>query len=266
MEPAIETGARAHAEAMGAMRAASSPARAGLWLDPRTKAAMLVGMNVVLICSPFDVPGYALKVCMAAITVLVLASSARRTAALVFAVLYAAAMAMQAFSEAALFSFVGSTSLVAVVLRFAMLLLLQFVPATLFAYCMLMDTKVSEFVAAMGRMRLTQKIVIPFAVIFRFFPTVAEEYRSIRDAMRLRGVGWTCGPVAMLEYRLVPLMVSLVKIGDELSAASVARGLGGSVARTNACRVGFGPADAVLGGLVLACVAGTVALRIAGGW
>ena len=30
----------------------------------------------------------------------------------------------------------------------------------------------------------------------------------------------------MLEYRLVPLIASVVQIGDELSAAAVARGLG----------------------------------------
>ena len=30
----------------------------------------------------------------------------------------------------------------------------------------------------------------------------------------------------MVEYRLVPLMVSVVKIGDELSAAALTRGLG----------------------------------------
>ena len=45
---------------------------------------------------------------------------------------------------------------------------------------------------------------------------------------------WKCGayefggknPFLMLEYRLVPLMVSVVKIGDELSAAALTRGLG----------------------------------------
>ena len=33
-------------------------------------------------------------------------------------------------------------------------------------------------------------------------------------------------PFLMVEYRLVPLMVSVVKIGDELSAAALTRGLG----------------------------------------
>ena len=102
-------------------------------------------------------------------------------------------------------------------------------------------------------------MIIPFAVIFRFFPTVAEEYRSIRDAMQLRGVSWKNGPVAMVEYRLVPLIASMVKIGDELSAASVTRGLGGSAKRTNRCVVGFGSADtamvAVMAALAVAAMA-----------
>lgn len=245
---------------------AATPEREGVWLDPRTKVAMLVGMNVVLICTPFDTLGYILKTLMAAITFFFLMNANRSKAAIVFAALFAAAACLQLFSDAVLFSVVQSTSIVALTARFLAMMMLQFVPGTLFAYSMLTGTKVSEFVAAMERMHLTQKIVIPFAVIFRFFPTVAEEYRSIRDAMRLRGVGWRSGPLAMLEYRLVPLIVSVVKIGDDLSAASMTRGLGGSAERTNACRIGFGAADALFGGIVLACVCITVASRVMGGW
>ena len=43
----------------------------------------------------------------------------------------------------------------------------------------------------------------------------------------------------MLEYRLVPLMTCCVKIGEELSAAALTRGLGGEVKRTNICKIGF---------------------------
>jgi energy-coupling factor transport system permease protein len=99
-------------------------------------------------------------------------------------------------------------------------------------------TAVSEFVAAMERMRMPRSLVIPLSVMFRFFPTIAEEYRGIRDAMRMRGLS----PFS-IEYRLVPLLVSCVKIGDELTAASLTRGLGGPERRTNICRVGFDVAD-----------------------
>ena len=122
----------------------------------------------------------------------------------------------------------------------------------------------SEFVAAMERVRLPQRVIIPFAVVFRFFPTVLEEYRSICDAMRLRGVGWRSGPVALVEYRLVPLVAGMVKIGDELSAASVTRGLGGEAVRTSRCRIGFAAADAALATVFLACAAATAAKGLMG--
>ena len=54
---------------------------------------------------------------------------------------------------------------------------------------------------------------------FRFFPTVSEEYQAIRDAMKMRGIRFGGkNSFLMVEYRLVPLIVSVVKIGDELSA------------------------------------------------
>ena len=100
---------------------------------------------------------------------------------------------------------------------------------------------------------VTEKIVIPMSVIFRFFPTIAEEYRSINDAMRMRGIRFGGkNPFRMIEYRLVPLMVSVVKIGDELSAAALTRGLGAPNKRTNICKIGFHVQDIIA---ILLCVA-----------
>ena len=59
----------------------------------------------------------------------------------------------------------------------------------------------------------------------------------------------------MIEYRLVPLMVSVVKIGDELSAAALTRGLGAPVKRTNICKIGFHVQDIVIILLCLLCFA-----------
>ena len=49
----------------------------------------------------------------------------------------------------------------------------------------------------------------------------------------------------MIEYRIVPLMVCSAKIGEELNAAAITRGLGGEVRRTNVCKIGFHVQDAV---------------------
>ena len=74
----------------------------------------------------------------------------------------------------------------------------------------------------MEKMHIPQKIVIPMSVVFRFFfPTVKAEYAAIRDAMKMRGITTLRSPMKMLEYRVVPLMMSIAKIGErELSAAA----------------------------------------------
>lgn len=95
---------------------------------------------------------------------------------------------------------------------------------------------------------------LALAVIFRFFPTIGEEYQAIRDAMKMRGIRFGGkNPFLMVEYRLVPLMVSVVKIGDELSAAALTRGLGAPTKRTNVCQVGFHAQDVAAMFLCAAC-------------
>ena len=87
----------------------------------------------------------------------------------------------------------------------------------------------------------------PMSVMFRFFPTVAEEWSAIGDAMRMRGVRFGGGKAgSILEYRMVPMMICSVKIGEELSAAALTRGLGGPVKRTNICKIWFRAQDIVL--------------------
>lgn len=73
------------------------------------------------------------------------------------------------------------------------------------------------------------------------FETLCAENAEMRD---IRFGGRNAGK--MLEYRLVPLMTCCVKIGEELSAAALTRGLGGEVRRTNICKIGFRFADWVV--------------------
>lgn len=116
----------------------------------------------------------------------------------------------------------------------------RFLPSILMAAYLMTTTTVSEFTAAMQRMHVSEKIVIPLSVMFRFFPTVADEATSISTAMRMRDIRMGGSNMAKaLEYRMVPLMTCCVKIGEELSAAALTRGLGGTVKRTNICKIGF---------------------------
>ena len=123
----------------------------------------------------------------------------------------------------------------------------RFLPGIITGEYLMQTTTVSEFNAAMGKMHVTEKITIPLSVMFRFFPTIADEFSSINDAMRMRDIrfgGKNAGK--MIEYRLIPLLVCSARIGEELNAAAITRGLGGDVKRTNVCQIGFHIQDYVL--------------------
>ena len=122
--------------------------------------------------------------------------------------------------------------------------ILRFMPGLIMGAYILSSTTVSEFIAAMNRMKMPPQITIPLSVMFRFFPTVTEEFSSINTAMKMRDIrfgGKNAGK--MIEYRIIPLIVCSVNIGSELSAAALTRGLSPGRRRTNICRIGFHAAD-----------------------
>ncbi len=126
-------------------------------------------------------------------------------------------------------------------------IIIRFVPSIMMGRYLVSTTTVSEFIAAMERIHMTEKITIPLSVMFRFFPTVQEEFNAINSAMKMRGISFRGKKKGkFIEYRIVPLMTCCVRIGDELSAAALTRGLDSSVKRTNICNIGFNILDYIL--------------------
>lgn len=214
----------------------------GVVLDPRTKLLLL--MTVALFVLGGGVQGASnavLQPVLAAVPVALLLSARRIHMAAGYVVAYALSYTM----------LLAVTPHLTGVLNFAVMgsasLFTRFMPSVMIGIYLLTTTTVSEFTAAMQRMHLSEKVIIPLSVMFRFFPTLADECASINAAMRMRGVSFAGGnPVAMLEYRIVPMLMCSAKIGEELSAAALTRGLGGEVQRTNVCEVGFRVADVVV--------------------
>lgn len=124
-------------------------------------------------------------------------------------------------------------------------ILTRFAVTVVMGEYLIATTSVSEFISAMERLHMPQAITIPMSVMFRLFPTIGTEWRSIRRAMRMRGIHLGGGKgTQVLEYQLVPMMTSTVRIGEELSASALTRGLGAPTRRTNICRIGFRLQDA----------------------
>lgn len=141
----------------------------------------------------------------------------------------------------------------------------QLLPGMSMFYFLVLTTTVSEFMAAMDGLHISKKFTIPVSVMFRFFPTIREEYSAIRDAMQLREVGSWRSPMKMLEYRMVPLLMGLLSIGNELSASALTRGLNAPIRRTNMCPIGYHWQDAVAFGFCLAVIV-LFALSAVMGW
>ncbi|MCR5719828.1 MAG: energy-coupling factor transporter transmembrane protein EcfT [Lachnospiraceae bacterium] len=117
-------------------------------------------------------------------------------------------------------------------------------PTVVLARYIVKSTKVSEFLTAMNRLHVTDKLTIPISVIFRFFPTVVEESRAINDAMRMRGIEMGAKKATeAVEYRMVPLIASCSIIGEELSAAAMTRGLDVGKKRSCIWNISFGVPD-----------------------
>lgn len=213
----------------------------GLLLDPRTKLLLVLNMSLFVLGSVGGERVQFLAPVFCVLPAALLMSANKWKTALGYIALY-------------LISYILYTCIAPLItgpVHFILLgvsgVLSRFMPGIMMGGYLVSTTTVSEFTAAMQRMHLSEKIVIPLSVMFRFFPTVMDEAASISAAMRMRDIRLGGKHAAkMLEYRLVPLMTCCVKIGEELSAAALTRGLGGNVRRTNICRIGFKAQDIVL--------------------
>lgn len=218
----------------------------GLLLDPRTKLLMLVTITTLMFSTSNEGIMNIVKPILSLIPFALILSEKRFKTAGKYLLLYILCFLLE---RIALTTLHGLPSFILMAVASIMT---RFAPGIMMGAYLISSTSVSEFIGAMERMHVTEKIIIPLSVIFRFFPTISEEYQAIRDAMKMRGIRLGSGtPLLMIEYQVVPLMISIVKIGDELSAAALTRGLGAPVKRTNICNIGFHVQDIIV---ILLCV------------
>lgn len=100
----------------------------------------------------------------------------------------------------------------------------------------LLTTSMSDLVASLKKMKFPDSLIIPLSVMFRFFYTVKEDYRQIKEAMYLQGLVTSCffrHPLRMIEYRFVPLLMCLSRTADDVSISAMTRGMAVGQARSS---------------------------------
>lgn len=221
-----------------------------LYLDPRTKIVLCLVVSFIMLESTTSLVVNALQIALAALPLIFLLMLGKHKMAVYYLCAYVFASLVPQLLVPLLPAIINLlfTGMIA--------LMTQILPGMMMAYFLIVSTSVSEFVTAMDRMHVPKSISVPMSVLFRFFPTIVEEYGHVRDAMRMREVGNLRQPMAMLEYRMVPFMTSIVSIGNDLAASALTRGLSAPVRRTNVCPIGFTWRD----GLALVLTGGCIAI------
>ena len=211
-------------------------------LDPRTKLFMVFVVSLIAMMSATTPVLWVIRIIITLIPIVLLILEKKYSSALRFFLAYGIALVLLLF-----FISENSEGIIASLLIGYCGIVVQFMPALITAWYVIRTTKIGEFMSCMQKMHIPDGIAVSLAVVMRFFPTIKEEYSSINDAMRMRGVMLGGGNVLrMFEFRMIPLLFSCVNIGEELSAAAITRGLGGEVKRSSVIELKLGLADYLL--------------------
>ena len=235
------------------------PKHRGLYLDPRTKVLVMLVLATLIF---FVHKNLILNSILVFIPIFLLISDKRYRPAFIYGGLFVIAIFVKIYGGKFEFPY-----LISMILGLIVELIFRFFPVFMFGYYIIKSTKPNEFISAMNLWHVPEVFIIPVSVVFRFVPTLAEENKSISNAMRMREIRFGTkkslkNPSMILEYRLVPLMMSVAKIGEELSAAALSRGLGRLKKRTCMVELRFGIWDAGMAILIGVLVIWTIMGRI----
>ncbi|AYW44799.1 energy-coupling factor transporter transmembrane component T family protein [Tetragenococcus koreensis] len=91
-------------------------------------------------------------------------------------------------------------------------------------------THSGEWISLFKKWHFPKFFIVPFSVIFRFFPTAREDYRQIRNAMAFRGiergpVAFVKQPIQTFEFILIPLLMNASQVAQDLTISALTKGL-----------------------------------------
>ena len=118
-------------------------------------------------------------------------------------------------------------------------------------------TTVGEMVCGLRKIKIPECIIVPSVTVIRFFPTITEDYRQIRNAMAFRGIATgkmaiLRHPVQSLEYIMMPLLMNSSNVAQDLSVAAMTKGISMPGLRTSMTELRMTAADGscILAGLI----------------
>ena len=113
-------------------------------------------------------------------------------------------------------------------------IILRMTPVMMIAYILVKDIKSNELLSAFEQINLPKKIMLSITVALRFFPTYKLEIRMIRESLKMRNINLKITePLKFLEYWLVPVLMRMNLIAEEMTATAMTKGVESPMRRTS---------------------------------
>lgn len=231
----------------------------GYTYDLRTKLALLIGANILI----FIGSGILYESFLTLLCLMVIMSNGYVKSALKYILFFAVSVVVETIVvNLDIHFFVNLILFVVAIIR-------RFLPCIIIGKWTLSSTSSSLAVATLQKMRLPKDVLIMISVIFRCFPTIKDEWSHINMAMKTRGISFSFynlvhKPTATIEYFFVPLFVSVIEIGDELSQSAIVRGLDAPVVKTSRHIIKFKISDYIVLTALIGVICMVVLMRLWG--
>lgn len=117
---------------------------------------------------------------------------------------------------------------------FSMIGIIAFITQRIIPFLMLASIikkkNLSEITTALERCKLPKEIILSTTVTLRYFPSIRNDFLTIVDAMKLKGIdtswrGALFHPLRMLECIIVPMLFRSLKTSEEFSCAALVKGI-----------------------------------------
>lgn len=103
-------------------------------------------------------------------------------------------------------------------------IILKMMPGIMMGYYAVFSTSMCDMIHSLKLMKMPDALIIPISVIFRFAYSIREDYRSIKEAVKLNKITIK-EPVRYFEYKVVPLFMCATKAADDVAISAMTRGL-----------------------------------------
>ena len=126
---------------------------------------------------------------------------------------------------------------------------------------------ISEITMALERMRLPRGIILSIAVMFRYFPSIKDDFFIIIDSMKLKGLYTSkrsamLHPIRTMEFIIVPMLFKSLRTAEELSCAALIKGIENTGKKTSYFDVRLRSVDLIFSFSALAILTASTSVKL----